>query len=345
MAIGIVLGNLGTPASATPQDVKKYLRQFLMDPYVIDKPWWFRALLVYGLIVPFRAKKSAHAYATIWTDEGSPLLTLSRAVASALQLRLGAGYKVEVGMRYGEPSVRSALEKLQDCEKIILLPQYPQYAKSSSKTWSEEARKSALALNLRSPVIEVPPFYADDLYLTVLADQFRSFLSEHDVDHVLLSFHGLPESHMTEEDPSGRHCLKSNDCCEAMGPNNQNCYRAQCYFVARELARRLGWTSADYTVSFQSRLGREPWIQPFTDQVLKELPQKGHKRVAVAMPAFTVDCLETLEEIHLRGREDFMAAGGEAWRPLPCLNATPDWIAALAKMVHKSLAQNTNSCG
>lgn len=338
MSIGIVVGNLGTPKSFNKGDVAAYLREFLMDPYVIDKPYLLRWPLVNLLISPFRSTASAHAYKSVWMAEGSPLLVHSRRLTEKLRTALGADYKVVLGMRYGEPSLDSALRSVQTCEKIFLAPQYPQYAESSYQTWVDAARDSARRLGLSDKIRLLKPFYAEEEYLKALKRRIETSLEGHQYDHLLFSFHGLPERHMTKLDSTGAHCLVKPDCCDHISDVNRLCYRAQCYSVARETAIRLGLSPEQYSVSFQSRLGREPWIQPFTDHVIGEFPQKGIKKLAVVMPAFTVDCLETLEEIHIRAKKDFLAAGGQEFHPVACLNDDVFWAMELAHLIKKNLS-------
>lgn len=338
---GIIIGNLGTPQSPSVADVKSYLKQFLMDPYVIDKPYWFRALLVYGIIAPLRSKASAHAYASVWTAEGSPLLVYSQKVVVKLQQKLGANYKVVLGMRYGQPSIGHAVAQVKDCEQILFFPQYPQYAESSTQTWLDEAYLEVKKQNIKASVSAVSSFYAAEEYLSALTSQVRRELEGKDFDTLLMSYHGLPERHVKKLDPSKSYCLQSKNCCEQITENNQLCYRAHCYYVSRELARRLGLKN--YEVSFQSRLGRDPWIQPFTDHVLEELPKKGVKKLAVIMPAFTVDCLETLEEIHDRARDQFLKAGGESFHAIHCLNDDDEWMTQLTKLIQRSIIATSQS--
>jgi len=344
MQTGVLIGNLGTPRSSSTTDVKNYLREFLMDPYVIDRPFWLRWLLVNVLIAPFRAEKSAEAYRAVWGADGSPILAITAKVVDRLARRLGEGYQVEMGMRYGEPSTGAALERLKNCERILLFPQYPEYAESSYRTWMEDALKTARGLGIENKLCAVDPFYAREEYLKALTARTESALKNLEYDHLLLSYHGLPESHVRKTHKDGKDCASEPGCVKALSSHSERCYKAQCYSVARELGRRLGLAPQNYSVSFQSRLGREPWITPFTDHVIKELPRRGVKRLAIAMPAFTADCLETLEEIHIRARADFLAAGGTEFHALSCLNDSDEWIDALATMTSKSLASPVKPC-
>jgi ferrochelatase len=324
---GLLLVNLGSPDAPTTPAVRRYLHEFLSDPRVIDINPVGRAALLYGVILPFRPAKSAEAYRKVWTDEGSPLLVHGRALAAAVAVRLGEGWKVELAMRYGEPAIAPALARFHEAgiDDLVVLPLYPQYAASSTGS-SLEAIFRVLSGRWVVPSLRVvPPFYDDPGFLDAFAEVARPILAE-GYDHVLFSFHGLPERQVKKTDDSGRHCLASDACCERIEPVNRHCYRAQSFATARGLAERLGLDAARSSVSFQSRLGRTPWIRPYTDVVLPELLAAGKKRIAVMCPAFVADCLETLEEIGIRAREQFTTAGGERLTLVPSLNATPRWV-------------------
>ncbi len=332
---GLLLVNLGTPDEPETGAVRRYLREFLSDPRVLDINPVGRALLLYGVILPFRPAKSAEAYKKVWGPRGSPLLMHSRALAGAVQEKLAGKYEVELGMRYGNPSLKSALGKLQakGVTQLTVLPLYPQYASSSTGSSLEEVFKQVGAAWNVLPVDVVPAFYDDAGFLEAFAEQARPVLSEVRAEHVVMSFHGLPERQVKKSDPTGEHCLAAASCCDRIVEANRHCYRAQCYATARGLAERLGLSADRYTVTFQSRLGRTPWIRPYTDVVLPELAKKGVKRVAVICPAFVADCLETLEEVGMRESENFRQAGGEALALVPSLNATPRWVDAVVKLV------------
>jgi len=337
--VGVLLVNLGTPDAPTRRDVARYLRQFLTDGRVIDIPAPARWLLVNGIIAPFRAGKSAHAYQQVWTAEGSPLLMHSQALERALAARL-APTPVVLAMRYGQPCIERGLEKLMELgvERIVVAPLYPQYASSSTGTVLEDVYSRA-AKRWNTPYIAVlPPFYAEPAYLDASAHIARPHLDRFGPDRVLFSFHGLPARHVRRSDESGgSHCLVSKDCCARIVAANRNCYRAQCYATARELARRLALPEGAWDVAFQSRLGKG-WIEPFTDVMLPAWAKAGARRVAVLCPAFVADCLETLEEIGMRARDDFRAAGGEELMLVPSLNAEPEWVEALAALLAPVLA-------
>jgi len=337
---GVVVSNIGTPKSPKPKDVAKYLRQFLMDKYVIDVPWLARFVLVKGIIAPFRSRRSGKAYQKIWTDKGSPLLTNTVDFAKSLEAELGEDYKVVVGMRYGEPSMASALESLKSCESIALFPQYPQYAESSSRTCREAFFDTVQKQNYEGETKVIEPFFVDEYFVKSLVERVQDATEGKDVmsnyDHLLFSYHGLPERHLTKIDPIGGHCANYKTCCEKPGLALNTCYRAQAFATSRALAKALNLKPEDYSVSFQSRLGKQVWIPPYTDQVFEELAHKGVKRLGVICPSFVADCLETLEEIAMEGQETFLEAGGEAFTYIPCPNAHPTWVQGASELIQSS---------
>ena len=332
----LLLVNLGSPKSTSVADVRSYLNQFLMDPYVIDLPWPVRRLLV-SLILIKRPEQSAHAYASIWWDEGSPLVVLSRRLQQQMTAQWTQG-PVELAMRYGEPSIESVLTRLaaQGIRKVTLAPLYPQFADSTVTTVIEEAKRVVRDKKLSVQFSILPPFYDQPEYLDALAASVRSYV-EQDYDHLLLSFHGLPERHLTKLDPTGQHCFKDADCCKNASPEVlKTCYRAQCFSVARDFAERLGLPEDKWSVAFQSRLGRAKWIEPYTEARLDELAAQGVKKLLVMCPAFVADCIETLEEIGDRGAEQFKEAGGEELVLIPCLNDDPNWARELNKLCERA---------
>jgi protoporphyrin/coproporphyrin ferrochelatase len=332
----LLLVNLGSPASTSVADVRRYLNQFLMDPYVIDLPWPVRRLLV-SLILIKRPEQSAHAYASIWWDEGSPLVVLSRRLQQAVAGCWHHG-PVELAMRYGEPSIESALLRLiaQGHKRITVAPLYPQFADSTTTTVIEEARRVLREKNLNVQLSILQPFYDQPEYLEALVATARPYLQQ-DYDHLLLSFHGLPERHLTKLDPTGQHCFKNEDCCKNASPATlATCYRAQCLRSAAEFAKRMGLADDKWSVSFQSRLGRAKWIEPYTEARLDALAKSGVKKLLVMCPAFVADCIETLEEIGDRGKEQFRAAGGEELVLVPCLNDDPHWAQALSVLCERA---------
>jgi ferrochelatase len=334
---GVLLINLGTPDAPETGAVRRYLREFLSDPRVLDIGSVGRAALLYGVILPFRPQKSAEAYRKIWMPQGSPLLVHGNALRDRLQDALGPAWAVELGMRYQSPSLATAIAKLhaRGVRELALVPLYPQYASSSTGSSLEEAyRLVSEAWNV--PAVRVlPPFYDHPAFLDAFADVGRPVLAAARAEHVLFSFHGLPERQVKKSDPTGTHCLAREDCCDTRVPANRWCYRMQCFYTARELATRLGLVVGTWTVTFQSRLGRTPWIKPHTDVVIPELAAKGVKRLAVFCPAFVADCLETLEEIGIRAKDQFLGAGGEALTLVPSLNAHPSWVRGLTRMLRE----------
>ena len=335
---GLLLVNLGTPQSPRPADVRPYLREFLMDPRVLDMPTWRRWLIVHLLILPFRPKASGHAYSQIWTTEGSPLLVHSRALVAKVEARLGPRMPVELAMRYGEPSIASALDRLRRraVDRIVVFPLYPQYSSAATGSSIEKVFHEAGKL-WNTPYIHViPPFYDHPGFIRACAEAARTAIEEIAPDRVFLSFHGLPERHVTRSDDTEAHCLAREDCCARIVEANRNCYRAQCYVTARLLADALGVPESRRVVCFQSRLGRTPWIRPYTDEVLVSEAKAGARRAVVLCPAFVADCLETLEEIGIRGRATWMENGGESYALAPAVNASDMWSDALVEIVREN---------
>ena len=335
---GVLLINLGTPDEPTPEAVGRFLREFLMDEFVLDVPTPLRWFLVNVIIVPRRKTQSARLYQKIHTKQESPLLLHTRNLAERVAAKLSAKndeYVVQVGMRYGNPSIGSALAKLfaANLEHIVVLPLYPQYAQSSFETAVLETQRRAYELGSPHKLVFLPPFYDRPDFIKVCAHRLADYLKEHSPDHIVLSFHGVPVRHIKKLDQSHRHCLIKADCCEAIGPANQLCYRAQCVFTARAIAGQLGLDENSYTFSFQSRFGPTEWIGPSTENVLRELGARGIKDVAVFCPSFVADCLETLEEIAIRGRETFVESGGNQLALIPALNTFEPWIEAVTSWI------------
>jgi ferrochelatase len=305
---------------------------------VIDISPLKRWLLLNLVILPTRPAKSAAAYRKVWMPEGSPLKVFSEALAKKVDATLGT-WEVELGMRYGKPSLADAIAalKARGATELTVFPLYPQYAESSTgSTMLKLAELLGPDGGGFKKVQWVPPFYGDDGFLDAFASIAMPVILKARADHVLFSFHGLPERHIRRTDPTGKHCLASASCCDAMGEVNRGCYRAQSYATARELADRLGLKPEGHSVSFQSRLGRTPWIQPFTDQVIPALAKRGVKRLAVMCPAFVADCLETLEEIAIRARDSFIAAGGESLTLVPSLNADDSWVSTVVAQTRQA---------
>ena len=330
---GIVLMNLGSPDSTATGDVKRYLNEFLMDERVIDIPYLLRVLLIKGIIVPFRAPKSAEAYKEIWTDKGSPLVNTTRQLRQALQQLVDM--PVEIAMRYGNPSAKEGFDKLlkrqPDLEEVIAVPLYPHYAMSSYETAVEHAKEIHAKNNYPFTLEFVKPYYNNAGYIHALAERMRSFTNK-PFDHILFSYHGIPQRHIRKSDVTGCHCLKTTDCCEVASPAHDFCYRHQCLTTTKLVTEKLAIPQNKFSISFQSRLGKG-WLQPFTDKRLEEMPKEGIKKLLIICPAFVSDCLETLEEIAMRGKESFMEAGGETYEMIPCLNVEPRWVETLKELV------------
>ncbi|MCG3174151.1 MAG: Ferrochelatase [Myxococcota bacterium] len=332
----ILLLNLGTPTAPESGPVRAYLEEFLSDPRVLDIPAPARWALLNLVILPRRPAASAEAYRKIWTPLGSPLLVEGHKLTRALRREM-PNTSIELAMRYGQPSIPSVMERLmrERIDRLIVAPLYPQYSSASTGS-SLERVMDLIRGEWNIPAISVlPPFYDHPAFIAAWKDIAGPLLHSFQPDHVLLSYHGLPERHVRKSDPTRGHCLVRGGCCDAITADNQYCYRAQCFSTSRALKRALELEAAKVTVCFQSRLTRDPWLTPFTDKVLEELPARGVKRLAVLCPAFVADCLETLEEIGMRARDDFRAAGGEDLMLTPSLNDHPSWVRALAQMLRE----------
>jgi len=329
---GILLVNIGSPDSPSVSDVRRYLGQFLMDKHVIDTPYLIRKMVVSGFILPFRPKRSAHAYRSIWWDEGSPLIVISRRVRRLLSQQLDL--PVELAMCYGSPSIDDGIRALKSqspgIENIRVIPLYPHYAMSTVQSTVVAVDKIVDKAGLQVDVQYVKPFYDNPHYIEALAESAREHL-DGSYDHLLMSYHGLPERHLKKTDPTGSHCLSSGDCCVTPSPAHERCYRHQVLRTTELFTSKLGISQDKYTVSFQSRLGKDTWMQPFTVDEAVRLAKSGVRRLKVICPSFVSDCLETLEEIGIGVREQFLSAGGTEFDVIPCLNDHPVWIDALRR--------------
>ena len=338
---GLLLVNLGTPDAPTTPAVRRYLREFLSDPRVLDLPGPLRWLVLNLAILPFRPRRSARAYAKIWTDRGSPLLLNGLALAEKVQARLGAAAPVKLAMRYGRPTIAEAVESFHrdGVRRIVVFPLYPQHASAATGSSIERVFASASRLWNVPSIAVVPPFYDDARYLGAFAAAAAPCLREVDPEVVFFSFHGLPERQIRKSDRSGAYCLKSADCCERMAERNPgglgDCYRAQCFTTAARLAERLGVPAERRVVCFQSRLTRR-WIRPFTDVEVRAAARRGVKRAVIVVPSFVADCLETLEEIGIRAAADWRAHGGETLRLAPSLNDRDDWADAVVAIARET---------
>lgn len=327
----ILLVNLGTPDHCDGKSVRRYLREFLNDKRVIDLPFFIRWPLVNLLIVPFRYKKTTAAYQQVWKISGSPLLTISKDIQHGLKEILGAAYQVELGMRYGQPSIQSALEKLSDYDSITVIPLFPQYSSAANGSAIEQVL-SCIEKKWNIPELIIKQdFYHLPGYINAYAEVIKQQLGNQKNSKIIFSYHGLPERHINKS-----QCIATCDrisACPAITEKNRFCYRAQCYATTRLIATAMQLSEDDYTVAFQSRLGRTPWIKPYTDFLLPELIQQGVKNIVVVSPSFVADCLETLEEINIRMRKQWLELGGEDFVFVPCVNDNKIWLNALAELV------------
>jgi protoporphyrin/coproporphyrin ferrochelatase len=332
----ILLANLGSPDSTSVPDVRKYLNEFLMDERVIDIPYIARLLLVRGIIVPFRAPKSAEKYKTVWTEDGSPLIHITRQLTKAVAQ--DSGMPTYMCMRYANPTPQAALAQMAkdnpDLEEVVLVPLYPHYALSSYETAVEHVVSAHAKGGYAFKMKVVPPFFDDASYIHALAESIKPFLDE-PYDHVLFSYHGIPERHVKKTDPTGKHCLNCADCCNVPSPAHEFCYRHQVIETTKLVTNALNVPKDKFGFSFQSRLGRDRWLLPFSVEEFKAMPGRGIKNLVVVCPAFVSDCLETLEEIWVEGKEDFMKSGGESFRVVPCLNTNPLWVKSVNKLVNE----------
>lgn len=334
----ILLANLGSPDSPSVKDVRTYLNEFLMDERVIDVPYPLRCVLVKGLIVPFRAPSSAKKYKTIWDENGSPLIHITKQLVKLVGEQ--SEMPVYMCMRYANPTPKAALDAIQrdhpDADEVVLVPLYPHYAMSSYETAVVHVMDTLKNGNYPFKLNVVEAFYNHPDYIRALSNSMKPFL-EREYDHVLFSYHGIPERHVRKTDPTGEHCLKCNDCCNTPSAAHAFCYRHQVLETTRLVAAQLNLPAEKHSFSFQSRLGQDAWLKPFTAQQLKEFPKKGIKKLIILCPAFVSDCLETLEEIQEEGREIFMENGGEEFTLIPCLNLNAEWVKTIDVLVKETL--------
>ncbi|MFC2188561.1 ferrochelatase [Peijinzhouia sedimentorum] len=340
--IGVLLVNLGTPDSPKTPDVRKYLREFLMDGRVIDIPAFPRWLLVNGIIAPFRSPKSAKEYRKLWDDRGSPLKYYGEDVKDLLQAELGSDYHVVLGMRYQSPSIETALDELKkaNVDSIVCIPLFPQYASATNGSVVDKVMEICRTWQIIPSVNFVNRFVEHPLFIKAFANIGKKYLAKANYDHVVFSYHGLPERQI-RKGSVGSQC-QLGDCCNHFHKNNAYCYRAQCFLTTRLIAAELGLKEGQFTTCFQSRLGNDPWIKPYTEDMLKELAGKGIKKVLVYCPAFIADCLETTVEVGEEYKEQFEEAGGEVWQLVESLNDSPDWIACLRELVYENTPISQN---
>lgn len=342
---GILLLNLGTPDSPITADVRKYLREFLCDPRVLDIPWLQRQLLVKCIIAPFRGPKSAAQYQQIWTKEGSPLLIHSQNLAAKLQKKMGDNYVVELGMRYQSPPVSQALNKILKTPgvgKIVIVPLYPQYSASATSSSVDKAVELLKKQDIIPPFVFTGPFYDHPLFIEAFEKVWKKKYKFEDYDHFLFSYHGLPERHiMTASHEKNMQC-NLNHCCDAISSQNYFCYRASCFHTTRLLADALQLKKGTYSSSFQSRLGKDPWIKPYTDHTIIELAKSGLKKMLVFSPAFVADCLETIFEVKVEYARLFKEHGGETLDLAESLNDNDEWVNALNGIIKANASDSTD---
>ena len=330
---GVLLVNLGSPKSPTPKDVKPYLEEFLMDERVIDVPKWFRSFLVKGIILKTRPKKSAKAYKKIWWDEGSPLIVLSERLHEKVAKKTSV--PISLAMRYGQPSIASGLEELHQkgVDEVLIVPLYPQHAMATTETILVLAEEIRAAQYPKMCFTHLPAFYNHADYIRVLSHSIQEYLQEKPWEHLLFSYHGVPERHIRKSDITKCHCKIDNSCCQTKSDAHAYCYRHQCYETTRQVAEYLELRPGSFSTSFQSRLAGDKWLRPYTDKTVEKFAKTGIKNLAVVTPAFISDCLETLEEIGMEAKEDFKEKGGDEMHVVPCINDRDDWVNVLSRWI------------
>ena len=335
---GVLLINLGSPDSTKTKDVRRYLGEFLMDERVIDVPYLLQALLVKGIILNTRPRKSAKAYKKIWWEEGSPLIVLSQRLQEKVQKK--TSFPVALAMRYGNPSIKAGLQELYDkgVTDVLMVPLYPQFAMATTETILVLAHELQEKYFPEMVLTHIPAFYNKGEYIKVLGDSIKAYLSGKDWKKIMFSYHGVPERHIRKSDITKSHCNPSDQhfkCCQSSSPAHEFCYKHQCYETTRQVVDYLGLKEDQYVTTFQSRLGRDPWLQPYTDKTIEKFAEEGIDQLAVVTPAFVSDCLETLEEIGMEGKEEFIEAGGTDFYAVPCINDNDDWVDVLVNWIHE----------
>ncbi len=333
MKKGVLLVNLGSPDSPEPKDVKKYLGEFLMDERVIDIPYWARSLIVKGIVLKTRPKASAAAYKKIWWEEGSPLIVISERLQSKIQEQMDE--PVALAMRYGSMTIKKGLQELVDkgVDEVLLFPLYPQFAMATTETITVLAEDIRQQYFPNISIESVPAFYNKPEYIDVLSNSIKRDLDGKEFEHLLFSYHGVPERHIKKSDVTKSHCQIDGSCCVTPSKAHEFCYRHQCFEVTRLVAKALKLEEGSYSTSFQSRLGFDPWLQPYTDRTIERLGKQGVKKMAIVTPAFVSDCLETLEEIAMEGQEIFHEMGGHDFTTVPCLNDNDAFVNLLSKWI------------
>lgn len=328
---GILLVNLGTPDSTAVPDVRKYLREFLMDKRVIDIPFWKRWMLINFIIAPLRAPKSAKEYERLFDEKGSPLKYYGFELRDKLRKIVSEDYQIELAMRYQSPSIEEGLAALKNCASVHVIPLFPQYASASTGSVQDKVMELVKDWQIIPDIKFTSQFFEEELFLDTIVDNAKIMMKEVDYDHFLFSYHGIPERHITKG--AVDNSCKFGSCCDTLNDKNRYCYRAQCFETTRMLAKKLDLREDQYTVTFQSRLGKTPWIKPYTDEELEEFPKRGIKNVLAFSPAFIADCLETTVEVGETYQEDFIKAGGERWDLVPSLNVEDKWVECLKGMI------------
>ena len=333
---GILLVNLGTPDSPSVKDVRRFLREFLMDPLVVDIPFLPRWLLVNGIIAPLRGPKSASEYQRLWTEKGSPLKVHGEALLASVKEKFRGRFDVVLGMRYQNPDIRSALEELKaaGCSEILIFPLFPQYAEATSLSVLNKVADELKKMNWQVKTSHINSFETDEYFINAVVSQSNSIEAEN-IDHWVFSYHGLPERQLTKVNPS---CLTDN-CCHSLSEKNKNCYRAQCFATTRAIAKKLKLSETQYSICFQSRQGKIPWTQPYVDDVITDLAKQGHKNIMVFSPAFVADCLETTIEIGHTYRQLFKDLGGNDLHLVPGLNNSDVWLTAVTHLIEKNISE------
>lgn len=337
---GILLVNLGSPDSTDVKDVRKYLGEFLMDERVIDIPFWKRLLIVKGIILRVRPKRSSEAYKKIWWKEGSPLVVISQRFFNKVKNKVDT--PVSLAMRYGSMSIHKGIQELHSkgVSEVLLVPLYPHYAMSSYETVVVKAEE-IIQKHFPSINLEVfPVFYKDKAYIEAMSSNIQNHLQDFDYDHVLFSYHGIPERHIFKSDTTKNHCKIDGSCCETASEAHKTCYRHQCFETTKAIVSTLNLKEGTYSNSFQSRLLKDPWLKPYTDHEFERLPKVGKKKLAVVTPAFVADCLETLEEIAMEGKDQFIEGGGKEYKHIPCMNENEDWVNVMTDWINNWVTSN-----
>ena len=340
---GVLLVNVGSPDSPAVKDIKRYLREFLMDERIIDLPYLLRYTLVNGIILNTRPPKTSKAYQKIWWNEGSPLIVITKRLTEKIQQQVSV--PVVMAMRYGNPNIASGLQQLHDqgVDEVLLMPLYPQYAMATTQTIEVFAQQLVKKQFPKMKLIKFPAFFHRSEYIEALAEVTRKYLENNPCDHLLFSYHGVPERHLRKTSPTPAHknIVENTSCCNPYSEEGKYCYRSHCFETTRLLAEKLELKENTYSQSFQSRLGNDKWITPFTADKIAQLAQQGVKKLAVITPAFVTDCVETLEVIDMAGGKTFRENGGEEFKMVPCLNDSNLWVHALSKWINEYLTPNT----